>query len=746
MRVRSVSAMILTAVMAVGLPVAERDRRAEAALDRPYPIHVVDIAGVTFSPLDDVRDIAPDGRFAVVAPWSSPESLIALPDPTSPAVLPLAGFHPHDGGVFAYKLGGLHSILRLRLATREIDEVVVPLDAGVIIEDVVDMDASGRVFLLVARRLVGTGNPRSVFVFNAVTGELTAPYGVHFGSPDPAPTPKGLSRDGRFVTATAHVLAGSDFRFPYWRVDLLTGEGLVREDTTGSFGTHPFVVSDDMNWSVFVSDAADVVPGLPAGRRLYRRNLLTEQTVVVPVDMATVKRYAVFDGGRVVVSHEVATPADATSRQLSVWEGVGPLVMMTVGVDGEPADLGVDEWDVEFEANADASRISFTSLATNLAPAMTTVQRRLFQVVLPSLSPAGPAAVVLPDESVCVPVPGAVPGELVGVNVTPVGAAVPGFGVVHSSDARAGSTSNVNFGSGTTDPNVAFVPVGVDGEVCYTNSRHGSVEVVVDAMTVAAAGTLRPVSEHGSGIRLLDTRAGDPVASAASVCIVPAGATAGEYVGLNVTPVDATTFGYGTLHESGRAPGLSSTVNFGPGTVDPNFAFVRVGADGQVCFANSVHGPVDVIVDQLVIGTSSMMRPPVVGADGGRPVDTRTGVGGSRLAPSGEVCFAVADSVPGEFVGVNVTPVGAATPGYGTVHPSGSAPGEVSNVNFGPGTVDPNFAMTQVGADGKVCFTNSVHGAVDVIIDAQVIGAADAFRLPSADGSVRILDTREARP
>ncbi len=74
------------------------------------------------------------------------------------------------------------------------------------------------------------------------------------------------------------------------------------------------------------------------------------------------------------------------------------------------------------------------------------------------------------------------------------------------------------------------------------------------------------------------------------------------------------------------------------------------------------------------------------------------------------------------------------------------APGVVSNVNFGPGTFDPNLAMTRVGADGKVCFTNSVHGAVDVIIDAQVIGDAAAFTLPSADGSVRILDTREARP
>ena len=742
MRLRSVSVMaVVTTVMAFGVPLWGNGSVAGAALDRPYPIHLVEV-DTAFTRLTDVRDIASDGRFAVVESTFGWETLIALGNPRQEARLPLAGFHAHDGGVFAYQPGGLRSILRLRVATQEIDEFVVPLDAGLIVEHVVDADTSGTVFLLKVRRLIGIGNPNNTYVFDAATGELTTPFGAHFGSIDPAPVALGLSRDGRFVTAEGWVFRGVSYAHPYLRFDRLTGELLVREDTTGLGVQNRFVVSEDFGWSLFVSEAADVVPGLPAGLRLYRRNLATGETAVVPVDMTTVTRFAVFDGGRVVVSHVVPTPADAEARQLSVWEGAGPLVTLTVGIDGELADLGVDESDVEFEANADASRITFTSRATNLAAGATSAERRLFQVVLPSLSPAGPAAVVLPDESVCAPVSGAVPGEFVGVNVTPVGASAAGFGVVHSSDARAASTSNVNFGPGTIDPNVALVQVGVDGEVCFTNSRHGAVEVVIDAMVVAEAGSL--ADPFARADRVVDTREGDPVAASGSVC---ATAALGEaFVGLNVTPVEAVAPGFGTMHASDASPGRSSTVNFGPGTVDPNFAFVHAGAEGSVCFTNSEHGPVDVIIDRLVTDEAGALRAPVVGADGGRPVDTRVGVGGTRLGPSGSVCFAVDGAQPGEFVGVNVTPVGATTPGFGTLHSSDDPPGGVSNVNFGPGTVDPNFAMARVGADGRVCFTNSVHGEVDVIIDAQVIGAADAFRLPSAGGSVRILDTREARP
>jgi hypothetical protein len=738
MRLRSMSAMTATmAVMALGVPASISGSVAEAALDRPYPIYLVE-TNVEGHRILSVDNISSDGRFAVVETTFGPAH-VTLPTGVTSGV-GVDGFVADDGGVFAYRIGGPQSIIQLRLATGELTEHQVTFPtAGVIITEVIDADAPGRHVVIDG---VGFGR-RSPYVLATTTGLATAPFGEWFAAIDPAPVVRSISHDGRTLLADSIVNGGASYHHETTRLDLDTGERVIRQSPPDEEGFPGGTsrVSSDLAWTVFIGDQADVVPGLPAARRLYRRNLLSGATAVVPVDVSTVTRYDVHDGGRVVVSHVVSTPADAEARQLSVWDGTGPLVTLTVGVDEELADLGVDESDVEFEANADASRITFTSRATNLAVGETTEERRLFQVVLPSLSQAGEAAVVLPDESVCAPVAGAVPGEFVGVNVTPVGATAPGFGVVHSSDESAGLTSNVNFAPGTVDPNVAFVPVGVDGAVCFTNSRHGAVEVVIDAMVVAEAGAVG--QRFGGARRVLDTRAGDPVAASGSVCAaVAAGA---GLVGLNVTPVEAVAPGFGTMHASGASPGRSSTVNFGPGTVDPNFAFVPAGADGSACFTNSEHGPVDVIVDHLVTVDGGALRVPVVGADGGRPVDTRDWVGGP-LAASGSVCFGVTGAVAGEFVGVNVTPVGASAPGFGTVHQSGWAPGGVSNVNFGPGTVDPNFAMTRVGWDGQVCFTNSVHGPVDVIIDAQVIGAADAFRLPSAGGSVRILDTREARP
>lgn len=42
-------------------------------------------------------------------------------------------------------------------------------------------------------------------------------------------------------------------------------------------------------------------------------------------------------------------------------------------------------------------------------------------------------------------------------------------------------------------------------------------------------------------------------------------------------------------------------MNFGFGTIDPNIAIVQVGSDGEICFTNSVHGPVNVVIDELIV-------------------------------------------------------------------------------------------------------------------------------------------------
>ena len=727
---RHVGAVLaVAAALVVGL--AERPREVLAA-PAPYPIYVVSPPLGDFAPLTSTR-VSPDGRFAAVVQGER-AFIVSMPFGTQ-SIEGLPGdFVPDSGGVFAYRRGNLDTVQLVRLEDRQITEVVMP---PTISGDVVDVDAAGRVIL--TRR----------GLYDSVSGDTTE--FVTFSPAEAPPFGVALSDDGRYYTVRdSDFAAGSFVRTVTIRYDR-TGQTPAAIASPVSF-EGPYEVSSDLGWLVTLDETG-------AGSTLLRQNLFTGDVEAVPVDGEDVREFSVDDAGRVVVSHTVPTEANANSLQLSLWDGSGALVLLTRGLDGEPADLGVERSGLgpsgrRLAVSDDGSRVTFTSQSTNLAEAAATVERRLFQIVLPPVQRERVGSRLLPDQSMCVPAIGAAPGEYVGVNVTAVGASVPGYGVLHSSDERASGTSTVNFGPGTVDPNVGFVRVGVDGEVCFTNSSHGPVHVLLDEMVVASAGTFGAYDDFPSlPRRALDTRVDDsPVQPGAQDCrasvlapFVPGRPIEDVVIGVNTTPVGAVAPGYGTVHTYLMSPGAASTVNFGPGTVDPNFSFVQTFA-WDICFTNSQGGPVHVVIDQMVADHEHALRTPPVGADGGRPVDTRVGVGGTRLAASGSVCFAVAGSVAGEFVGVNVTPVGATTFGFGTVHLSGSEPGEVSNVNFGPGTVDPNFAMTRVGVDGRVCFTNSVHGAVDVIIDAQVIGAAEAFRLPSAGGSVRILDTREARP
>jgi hypothetical protein len=356
-------------------------------------------------------------------------------------------------------------------------------------------------------------------------------------------------------------------------------------------------------------------------------------------------------------------------------------------------------------------------------------------------------AVVQPGETYCVAAVGADPGDFVGVNVTPVLAVAPGFGVLHSSDDAPGGTSNVNFGPGTVDPNVAFAKVGADGRICFTNSVLGPVHVLLDQLIVADAAVFRSPSTSGS-VRLADTRiglGGPIVAPSETRCVAAAGAAPGEFVGVNVLPVEATAAGFGTVHPSGTGPGASSTANFGPGTFDPNFAFTNVGPDGQICFTNSIHGPVHLLLDQLIVGVASALAAPSPGPNADRPVDTRIGVGGTTLAPGASVCFTIPGGAPGDFGGVNLLPLQATGPGFGTLRSSDDAPGSTSNANFGIGTFDPNFAIAEFGTDGRMCFTNSENNTTDVIVDSQVIADSSAFSQPTPTGSVRLVDTRIGR-
>jgi hypothetical protein len=80
-------------------------------------------------------------------------------------------------------------------------------------------------------------------------------------------------------------------------------------------------------------------------------------------------------------------------------------------------------------------------------------------------------------------------------------------------------------------------------------------------------------------------------------------------------------------------PLTASNVNFGPGSVDPNVAFAPIGSDSRVCFVNSNHTQVDLVADHLGTIALESFTPANPDATPQRTLDTRTGTGGTTLAP-----------------------------------------------------------------------------------------------------------------
>ena len=356
------------------------------------------------------------------------------------------------------------------------------------------------------------------------------------------------------------------------------------------------------------------------------------------------------------------------------------------------------------------------------------------------------SGIVAPGKRVCFSVTG-VPGDIAAVNLTPVDAVGLGNGQLLSSDvATPPVASNVNFGAGTFDPNVALAPIGLDGTVCFVNSVHTSVHLVADHLGTIDAASYTPASPSGAPVRKVDTRtdgALGKIAPSGRSCFAVAGA-AGDVAVVNLTPVEATAPGNGQLISSDLATiPVASNVNFVPGSVDPNVAVAGIGPDGKVCFVNSVHASVHLVADHLgSIDGSAFTFASVTGAPS-RIVDTRVGQGGAPLAPSGRLCFAVAGS-PGDVAVVNLTPVEAGGPGNGQLISSDVAvPPLASNVNFSATSIDPNVAMAPIGADGRVCYANSTHTSVHLIADHLGTIKASAYTLATPTGApARKVDTR----
>lgn len=329
------------------------------------------------------------------------------------------------------------------------------------------------------------------------------------------------------------------------------------------------------------------------------------------------------------------------------------------------------------------------------------------------------------------------------INLTPVSAAGAGHGTLTASTGSArAETSNVNFDSGTVDPNLAVAPADAAGRVCFRNSVHSSVHIVADELGAIAPGAYTPARPDGSTDRRVDTRlTRERVAAGGQHCFAVAGSP-GDAAIVNLTPVRAAAAGHGTLMTSGvDASPVGSSVNYRPGTVDPNLSIAVIGNDGQVCFHVSRHASVDLVADQLGTLAAGSFTAATPEGTADRRIDTRLS---ARPVPAdGKVCFGVGGR-PGDAALVNLTPVLPSAPGHGLLTTSGiEAPPTASNVNYRPGTVDPNVAVAAVGRDGRVCFHASSHASAHLVADVFGTIGAEWFRWPGDDGApVRRVDTR----
>jgi hypothetical protein len=458
MQMRRFGWMLTTcAVALVGAIVSSAVDRATASGDGLPQLFDV-------SELGFVMNVGPTGAPSVAVIGTATDSSAGFLDLDRLELIDMA---PIDGdltlradGAHAWRTTSAATFEEVELATGAVTgSHTVPWTTDWTLGGIGVSDPTGRYVALDASS--GLYAAERAFVFDTATDTLV--------TPDPQGVGLGNQHRIRSISAGAEIVEyvewewlGEQSRAVRW--NRTTGE---RTDLGPSDPTQR--VSPDGAWSLSL-----------VGDAWVRREGSSGTTSVVPVPADGVHEIRVLDGGRVIVAHLGATDADANARQLSAWDGTGPLQLLSRAANGDPASVGIAVFGPAFAANADASRIAFVSASANLDPSVPggpATFNRLFVSLLPRATdaswpePGAPAGKVQPGETYCVPAIGADPGDLIAVNVTPVRAERSGYGTVHSSDDQAGNTSNVNFHAGSVDPNLTFVEVGSDGEVCFTNSE-----------------------------------------------------------------------------------------------------------------------------------------------------------------------------------------------------------------------------------------------------------------------------------
>ncbi len=343
------------------------------------------------------------------------------------------------------------------------------------------------------------------------------------------------------------------------------------------------------------------------------------------------------------------------------------------------------------------------------------------------------------------------------LNVTVAEPSVGGLVSVFPTGLAVPAASTMDFGVYQTKSNLVEVAVGRDGQVSVFNLL-GTTQVLIDvegwydtSAPASGAGLYNAVQPY----RVADTRpgtgtpySGDTLGPGQSLTVQVAGiggvpGSGAEAVVINVTGVDATTYGVLSVYPAGSSQPLSSTVNTGAGEIIPNQDVVELSSAGKITITNSA-GSVDVIVDVAGWytdgGSGGTSGSPFNVLAPTRAVDTRpntqTPYSGDTL-PAGQtlrIRLAGLAGIPtagANAVVMNTTVANTGANGDLAIWPEDGTKPTASEINWGPGQAAGNLVVMGLGADGGVEVNDGSSGNVDVVLDVGgYFGAAVGGALP----------------
>lgn len=345
-------------------------------------------------------------------------------------------------------------------------------------------------------------------------------------------------------------------------------------------------------------------------------------------------------------------------------------------------------------------------------------------------------------------------GASVVLNVTVDSPTSAGYLTIFPAGTARPTASSLNFPAGWVGANSVTVPLGVNGEIDIFNAA-GRTHVIVDMVgfyygkddiNLGYGGEYQPHDPT----RLLDTREGGGALPGFYYATVLAdyGAAANPHVkalAVNITAVDPQQGGYLTAWSGALGLPESSTLNFKPHKVVPNFAVVptapctvvpQCAGIPSIAILNASGGATHIVVDVVgfyddaTLGGGLRFHP----LNPTRITDTREGLGAPRVLTGGSTTTItapghVATGGPAGTVALvaNVTGVDPSNATYLTLWPAERQRPTASTLNLTPHEIRSNASIVLLNGDKQF---NVYNAAWNVHLVLDVAGTLERYPYP----------------